>query len=155
MMVGIGHDLNGVPMNQSHYHLGIVGKVIRDQNGNVVDFTVIHASGYYSANGTPRGRGVIEEKASVIAAEGRNDPHHNRFLTSQLLQPPARESPPVVWFYPLSHMRGNYVFGDRCLDGDIFDVTHFVICYITGLYVLNLMTTTSPSPLQPLQGLRT
>jgi hypothetical protein len=80
MMVGIGHDLNGVPMNQSHYHLGIVGNVIRDQSGDVVDFTVINASGYYARNGSPRGRGVVEEKASSIPQYSRNDPHYNRMF---------------------------------------------------------------------------
>ncbi|MCB9358418.1 hypothetical protein H6503_00655 [Candidatus Woesearchaeota archaeon] len=82
-IVFIGHPYSGGEGGISVYHLGVVGAPVEDSNGNVIDYTMVHASGSYGKNRATDYSGEVKEEVSMLSYLSKykdNNRRNNMFI---------------------------------------------------------------------------
>lgn len=88
-IVGIGHPYAPGGRGESHYHLGVVSRVMRDQNGNITDIMYINASGTQSRGGSVREQSVL----AAIRPNGRSTSEDYHYGTAFFHRVPVPGTP--------------------------------------------------------------
>ena len=84
-IVFVGHPYKLGEGGISVYHLGIVGIPVRDANGKIIDYTMVHASGSYGKNRATDYRGkVVEESLLGYLGKFSGDARRNHMFIGRL-----------------------------------------------------------------------
>ena len=85
-IVFIGHPWQQGESGVSILHLGIVDEPVRDAHGKVIDYTMIHAAGWYGKDRSRDYHGEVkEERMLSYLAKNRNNPQRSSMYIGRLL----------------------------------------------------------------------
>lgn len=85
-IVFIGHPWQQGESGVSILHLGIVDEPVRDAHGNVIDYTMIHAAGWYGKDRSRDYHGEVkEERMLSYLAKYRDNPQRKSMYIGRLL----------------------------------------------------------------------